>query len=51
MCRLIYGENGLYIHDCGNTVLANRGRWRKADDDDVPLQLNWCTIAAENRGE
>ena len=23
---------------------------KKADDDDVPLQLNGCTIAAENKG-
>ena len=22
----------------------------KADDDDVPSQLRWCTIAAENKG-
>ncbi len=51
MSRLIYGGNGLYIHDCGNIVLSNRGRWQKADDDNVLLQLKWYTIVAENKGE
>ena len=49
--------NDLIVNLWKSTGINTWNRWQKGvgdtvgeADDDVPLKLKWCTIAAENKG-